>query len=89
MLIRQLPRESATVRAVNGAAAEWGLAERLAAMAVHQLAGANWQRGGGKGPRPKLIGPPNENAQRQFGGAAIPLDEARDLFARWRAGDVD
>ncbi|MGE3835243.1 MAG: hypothetical protein AB7H43_10700 [Acidimicrobiia bacterium] len=55
MLIRQLPLTSRTARAQFGPAADWGPAEHLLAHVADLLAGANWQRGGGKGQRPSPI----------------------------------
>ena len=42
----------------------WTVGEHLTASAVDQLAGANWQRGGGKGKQPEQI-PRPEDARRE------------------------
>jgi len=55
VLVRQLPRESATVRKILGDHAEWTLDTHLLATAVDAIRAGNWQRGGGKGARPKPI----------------------------------
>lgn len=39
--------------------AEWGLPEMLLRQIDLRLAGANWQRGGGKGQKPKPIDLPD------------------------------
>lgn len=62
MLVRQLPAESATYRALGGPEASWTLSEHLLAMAVDVLRAANWQRGG-KGARPKPLPRPGSDAE--------------------------
>ncbi|NEA50898.1 hypothetical protein [Streptomyces sp. SID10815] len=42
VLVRHLPRDSVTLRALHGEAADWSVAEYLLAAAVDQLAEANW-----------------------------------------------
>lgn len=42
----------------------WTVGEHLTATAVEQLAGANWQRGGGKGKQPAPI-PRPEDARKE------------------------
>lgn len=63
--IRHLPRDSPLGVALHGEAARWGVAEHLLATAVDALIGANWQRGGGKGPRPKPIPRPDPRAEKR------------------------
>lgn len=41
-----------------GPAAEWSVTDHLLAAIAFHVAAANWQRGGGKGRRPKPIKPP-------------------------------
>ncbi len=43
------------MRKLKGPMAEWGLDALLLRNISHQLAGANWQRSGGKGQKPKPI----------------------------------
>ncbi|MEU6141397.1 hypothetical protein ABZ848_13635 [Streptomyces sp. NPDC047081] len=42
VLVRHLPRDSATLRALHGEAADWTVTDHLLAAAVDQLAEANW-----------------------------------------------
>ncbi|CAL9530388.1 hypothetical protein [Streptomyces sp. enrichment culture] len=42
VLVRHLPRDSATLRAMHGEAVEWTVTDYLLAAAVDQLAEANW-----------------------------------------------
>ncbi|MFD0902328.1 hypothetical protein [Actinomadura sediminis] len=53
--MRHLPRDSATARAILGPAAEWTDDTHLLAHLVDLTSGANWQRGGGKGSKPKPL----------------------------------
>lgn len=91
MLVAHLPRESATVRALTGEQALWGDAEHLLAYIADSLAAANWQRGGGKGPRPRLCPRPgvrSEDEPKVYGkGGGMTLDEARAFFGAWHRGD--
>lgn len=43
----------------------WSMNTHLLALIADVLAGANWQRGGGKGKRPKPIPRPNERATKR------------------------
>lgn len=63
--LRHLPADSALGIALHGDAARWGVGEHLLAMAVDVLVGANWQRGGGKGQKPKPIPRPDPRAERR------------------------
>lgn len=63
VLVSRLPRDSATTRAVNGAAADWGVAEHLLARIanlVHQTGSAK------KVPASQLVKPPGQRKQRAF-----------------------
>lgn len=42
ILIKHLPRDSATIRDTDGEAAEWGVTDYLLAAVVDHLAAANW-----------------------------------------------
>ncbi|MGC4891090.1 hypothetical protein [Micromonospora sp. DT227] len=50
---------------MNGDAARWSITDHLLAVVVDLLAGANWQRGGGKGPKPKPIKRPDPRAEKR------------------------
>lgn len=63
--IRHLPQESALSYALNGPAARLSVADHLLVRIEHRLAGANWQRGGGKGQRPKPVKLPTAEDQRR------------------------
>lgn len=65
----------------------WSTSDYLLATAVDYLAGANWQRGGGKGRRPRPVERPGKT-QRTRMGKARPLAEAQEILARWRAGQL-
>lgn len=88
VLVRQLPLESATVRSVRGAE-PWGATEHLLATVAETLAWANWQRGGGKGPRPKHIRRPGApDAATHIGRTTRPAREVRAYLARFRPREV-
>lgn len=53
--IRYLPRDSALGRALLGEAADWSPEMHRLTDVAELLAGANWQRANGKGPKPKPI----------------------------------
>lgn len=50
---------------LHGEAARWGVTDYLLANAVDALQGANWQRGGGKGSRPKPVHRPDPRAEKR------------------------
>jgi hypothetical protein len=60
--LSHLPRESALARKLLGDDAPWGLNEQLLAMTIDVLRQGNWQRGGGKGAKPKPL--PRPGASR-------------------------
>lgn len=64
LLLEYLPADSATRRLVNPEGAGWGVTEHLLAAAVDTLRGANWQRGGGKGSKPKALPRPGLQGPR-------------------------
>ncbi len=51
--VKHLPQDSALGRELYGEAADWTTDTHMLAYAIDLLAGANWQRGGGKARRPK------------------------------------
>lgn len=83
-LARQLPPSSPWVlRETNGESA-WQIQEQLLALAVDVLALANWQRGGGKGRRPKPIERPGVKStsdETTFGGVTTySVEEMRRIL---------
>lgn len=64
-MIRQLPPDSPLGLALHGEAARWSTADHLLATTVDLLAGANWQRGGGKRSKPKPIRRPDPRAEKR------------------------
>ena len=65
----------------NGESA-WGLAEQLAAVQADALHGANWQRSGGKGQKPKPIPRPGAGPKTEKFGTGRSRDELDELLAR-------
>lgn len=82
--IRHPARDSSHARALLGTDYEWTLETQLLAGVHDRLAEANWQRGNGKGPRPKPIPRPGvEQGKRHFGGSAgRSPDEMKAELAR-------
>lgn len=84
VLMSQLPRESRLVRRLDPRA-EWSATDHLLASVIEALRAGNWQRGGGKGPRPRPLKRPGQEQGKRM-GKARPLHETTDLFDRWRTG---
>ncbi len=81
MLIENLPDDSATGRALSGATgAEWTTTDHLLAGIYDTLRVANWQRGGGKGRRPKPIPRPGDNEPQVITGGSYSVDELRAIL---------
>lgn len=51
--------------------AAWDLTALLLRRIDHTLAGANWQRGGGKGSKPKVIELPDKKKPTKASGADV------------------
>lgn len=61
--------DSRYARAILGEDALWTLSNHLLATVADRIAGGNWQRGGGKGGRPKPIRRPGTGGGRTtYGG---------------------
>lgn len=85
-LLRHLPVEAVTVGLLLDlppAQERWSAQEHLLAAAVDALRGANWQRTG-KGPRPKPVPRPGEQARRTVlkGDSMSPADLTAELERR-------
>ena len=85
--LEHLPADSALMRALNPDIA-WGLPEQLLAGVVDVLTWANYQRAGGKGPKPKPVPRPGVKANtRRYGRTSLPPVEARRILDAYRRGD--
>lgn len=81
VIARNLPRESALVREVEGEDHPWGYLEQLSAAAVDALNILIWQqtKDGAKGKnQPKPIPRPGIEQPKQYGKEAISMDEMAD-----------
>jgi hypothetical protein len=88
-LVGHLPPESATARSVRGG--DGTTTNELLALAVHSLQAANWQRGGGKGPKPKRIrlnGEPEPDTEK-IGSKALTIEQMRARLDSWGEGRSD
>ncbi|MCG5460852.1 hypothetical protein MED01_004278 [Micromonospora sp. MED01] len=65
VLVRHLPPDSPLGIALHGEAGRWSTTDHLLASTVELLAGANWQRGGGKGSKPKPLPRPDARAEKR------------------------
>lgn len=80
VLLRQLPREARTTRATadDPVALLWTPEMHLQAGIFDATVAGNWQRGGGKGKRPKPLARPgfegNGTTDKHF-GTAVTIDE--------------
>lgn len=85
VFIRNLPPSSATLREIHGPMVAWGVTDYLLANVVDQLAGANWQRGGGKGRRPKPLPRPKseQEARERRERMARGMERMRAKHAEW------
>ncbi|WP_299532170.1 hypothetical protein [uncultured Streptomyces sp.] len=89
ILIKHLPRDSATIRDTDGEAAEWGVTDYLLAAVVDHLAAANWMfsvvNGDGESdppeqpvpvPRPGDADEPNEGDEAVGGTTSADASQA-------------
>lgn len=87
VLLRHLPTDSASVRAVDPERALWGLGEQLLAGVADSVRGGNWQRGGGKGSKPRPIPRPGvgptETVRRHGQRPRRPPAEVAAYLARF------
>jgi hypothetical protein len=64
--------------------ARWSDDTYLLADAVDLLQGGNWQRGGGKGSRPKPVRRPGQSQGKQYGRTDLTHEQAKEVLARFR-----
>lgn len=81
--MRHLPADAACRRVLDDGAG-WGLSEQLLAATLDTLRGANWQRSGGRGAKPKPIPRPGAGPRTEVHGRpdAEPAQVA-DYLARF------
>lgn len=80
--IRYAPTTSQLSAAVHGYT-PWSTEAVLLASLLDAVRGGNWQRGNGKGPRPKPTKVPGYESPDTVYGTPKPIDEVRDyLMAR-------
>jgi hypothetical protein len=84
VLLEHSQRDSHYLRSLFGESADWSVTDQLLALIADLLAAANWQRGGGKGTRPKPLPRPGaaEEGRRFGGGTVMSLQDARNHFKR-------
>jgi hypothetical protein len=72
------------VRRVLDEGAGWTLTDHLLASAVDALRGANWQRAGAKGTKPKAIPRPSRTKEARHGFTERTPEEVAAYFAQFR-----
>lgn len=82
-----LPRDSATMLAVHPKTEyeAWDVGDWLLANVVDLLAAANWQRGGGKGARPKPVQRPKP-PKADSPGDGLEVDDFKAWYAAQPGG---
>ena len=66
------------------------MANELLAVIAHSIQVGNWQRGNGKGPRPKRIRLNGETDPEQKRiGTALSMDDMRQVLDNWSEGAVE
>ena len=83
---------SALAVSTRGERARWTDDSHMLAMILESLQGANWQRGGGRGPKPKRLPRPGDvqrGETRQFGAGAVTVDEFDAWLTSKRGADGD
>ena len=84
VLIAGLPPEAATVRALLGDAAHWGVSDYLLALIADLLNVGNWQRGNPrKTSKPKPI--PRPGARRALGNRSLTPEQFDRLMQQHQA----
>ena len=78
VLIEHSDTGSAVFRARNPKSWAWDVDTDLLAAILFTLQGANWQRAGGKGDKPKPVERPKEN--KPVKGEEIPPDDKRSAL---------
>lgn len=91
MLVVAGPPDTAINREVYGAWGQWTVLHELLALAVDVLQIGNWQRGGGRGSRPRRLTRPRPPGERdpnttRYGSDPLPLD-AMDEWLGWAPQD--
>lgn len=81
-LVTYLPLDAAYVHGRVGERLAWSPEAYLLADVVDVLQAGNWQRGGGKGPRPKPLHRPGDTRRRHIKGNSYSKAEFDAVYAR-------
>lgn len=75
-------------RAQHPDSEEWGLPEQLLAAVFDVLNMANYQRGGGKGSKPKPLPRPGVgDGNRRYGKTDLPPERVKEILEGYGRGD--
>lgn len=80
MVFQHAPRESVLGRSVAGPLGDWSVEAYLLAIVADGINAGNWQRGGGKGPKPQRIERPQEKRAQSFGSDPIRIADFNDWW---------
>ena len=80
VMVREADQSSAVARHLYPEVSGWGTSEELLASILDTLAGANWQRGGGKGQRPTPVSRPWQQTNGAVGAAANTKKTSNGMF---------
>lgn len=90
VFIRTSGPGTAYARQVLGEDSAWDLRNQLLAGIYDQLAAANWQRSGGKGPRPKPLPRPGvTNGSAHYGKTKMRGGQVAALLAQASGRQID
>lgn len=86
MLATHLPVDSPLALATSDGDSMWELVPHLLAAILDETRQGNWQRGGGKGQRPKPVERPGVNPGKKTeqigGGSTYSVGEMKELLAQ-------
>lgn len=84
-----MPVTSQTAHALYGDTVTWTTSEHLLANVVDLTSTANWQRGGGKGKRPKRLHRPGKDKPTRHGSTTRSPRETARFLARFAPQEVN
>jgi hypothetical protein len=84
VLISRLPLSATLWHELHGSAVEWDVSDHLLATVVDLLAAGNWQRGGGKGRRPRRMKRPGAGGTTRHGRTEQDPHDVATFLARYQ-----
>ncbi|MGJ6980023.1 hypothetical protein ACSDQ9_05760 [Aestuariimicrobium soli] len=84
VVLRHQPPGSPLAVAIDPKNGPWSLGDLLLATLVNQVQNLMWGLGGGKGQKPKPIGPFGETQTENYKGTPLTINEAEALRDQYR-----